>query len=159
MNDKTNEQLSALMDGELPSREIKSVLLAFKTQKEVRRRWLAYHLARDSMHDHLPEISLQHLAMKISYTPDDESLAVKQYRSKDISKQVYLKWQYLASLALAASLSAVTVLGIQALMSKPIPLEPQAINGSPQVISNFQTISALENNHPAAVLDRGLRSV
>lgn len=155
MNDKTNEQLSALMDGELPSGEIKSVLLAFKTQKEIRRRWLAYHLARDSMHNHLPEIPLQRLAMKIPYTLDDEPLAVK--RSKDISKQVYLKWQYLASLALAASLSAVTVLGIQALMSKPIPLKPQAISGSPQVISNFKTISALENNHPVTVLDRGVK--
>jgi sigma-E factor negative regulatory protein RseA len=157
MNDEINEQLSALMDGELPSEEIESVLLAFKAKEQVRRRWATYHLARDSMRGHLLEVSLYDLAGQISRALENEpSPPAKQHRRADISQQLYFKWRYAASLALAASLSAITVLGIQALASKPFASEPQIATASPQVASSFEAASVLENNHPWAVLDPGV---
>jgi sigma-E factor negative regulatory protein RseA len=157
MNDEINEQLSALMDGELPSEEIESVLLAFKAKEQVRRCWATYHLARDSMRGHLIEAPLYDLAGQISRALENEPLTpVKQYRKADVSQQLYFKWRYPASLALAASLSAITVLGIQALASKPFASESQIVAASPQVASSFEAASVLENNHPWAVLDPGV---
>jgi sigma-E factor negative regulatory protein RseA len=157
MNDEINEQLSALMDGELPSEEIESVLLAFKSKEQVRRCWATYHLARDSMRGHLIEAPLYDLAGQISRALENEPLMpVKQYRKADVSQQLYSKWRYPASLALAASLSAITVLGIQALASKPLAPESQIATASSQVASSFEAASVLENNHPWAVLDPGV---
>lgn len=140
MNDELNEQLSALMDGELPSEEIKSVLQAFKTQEEVRRRWENYHLVRDSLQGHLPGASRYDLARRVSQILDNEPplLLAEKHRGTDISRQLRQKWRYGAGLALAASLSAVAVLGIQSLASKPLISQSQIattlpVNPSPEI--------------------------
>jgi sigma-E factor negative regulatory protein RseA len=154
MNDEINEQLSALMDGELPSEEIESVLLAFKAKEQIRRRWATYHLARDSMQGHLLEASLCDLAGQVSRALENEPYPpAEQHRRADVSRQLYFKWRYAASLAVAASLSAITVLGIQALANKPLSSEPQIATAPPRVAPSSEAVSVLENNHPWAVLE------
>lgn len=149
MNDEMNEQLSALMDGELPPEEIKSVLQAFKTKEEVRRRWENYHLIRDSLQGHLPETSLYDLAGRVSRALENEPhLLVEQDSGAEVSQQWRLKWRYGAGLALAASLSAVAVLGIQALTSEPLVPDAERL-----ATSEFGGIVPQENGHHGAALE------
>lgn len=153
MNNELNEQLSALMDGELPSEEIKSVLQAFKTQEEARRRWKNYHLARDSLQGHLPESSRYDLAGRVSQALEKEPpLLVGKHRSADISRRLRKKWRYGAGLALAASLSAVAVLGIQSLASKPLTPQSQIATTLP-VNPNPEIASIQKDNRRWAVLE------
>ncbi|WP_232420193.1 sigma-E factor negative regulatory protein [Nitrosococcus watsonii] len=155
MNDELNEQLSALMDGELPPEEIKSVLQGFETQEEVRRRWENYHLVRDSLQGHLPEACRYDLARQVSQLLDNEPpLLAEKHRRTDISRQLRQKWRYGAGLALAASLSAVAVLGIQSLASKPlIPQSQIATTLSVPVSSNPAIAPIQENSRHWAVLE------
>ncbi|ADE13894.1 Anti sigma-E protein RseA family protein [Nitrosococcus halophilus Nc 4] len=152
MNDEINEQLSALMDGEqLSPEETKSVLQAFKAKEEVRRRWENYHLIRDSLQGHLPEASLYDLAGQVSRALENEPhLLVEQHRGANVSRQLRLKWRYGAGLALAASLSAIAVLGIQALTSEPLVPESQ-IATTPPVVPGSEVMRAQENNRRVAL--------
>ena len=46
MNETTNEQLSALMDGELPRHEIRFLLRGLEADSGVARRWSRFHMVR-----------------------------------------------------------------------------------------------------------------
>jgi sigma-E factor negative regulatory protein RseA len=155
MNDEINEQLSALMDGEIPPEEIEPVLLAFKAKERVRRRWATYHLARDSMQGHLSAAPLYDLAGQVSRALGNELYPLaEQHHEANVSRQSHFKWRYAASLAVAASLSAIAVLGIQSLASKPLASEPQiATAPPPRTVSSSEITPVLENSHPWAVLE------
>lgn len=120
MNNEINEQLSALMDGELSVEEIEAVLQAFNTEERVRRQWTNYHLIHDSLQGHLPTVSLYNLASQVSRALENEPpLPVEQHPVIDITQRLRHRWKYATGLTLAASLSAITVLGIQTLTSEP----------------------------------------
>lgn len=157
MNDDINEQLSALMDGEIPLGEIESVLLAFKTEEQIRRRWATYHVVRDSIQGHLLEVPLCDLAGQVSRALENEPcLIAGQHRKTQVFRQLPLKWRYAAGLALAASLSAVAVLGINSLASKPLASESPQMAAAPQSMSSTSSSKAaplLGNSHSWAVLD------
>jgi sigma-E factor negative regulatory protein RseA len=132
MNDEINGQLSALMDGELAAEEIEAVLQAFKVEEQVRRQWASYHLIRDSLQGHLPEVSLCDLAREVSQALEQEpTFLVAAPPGAEVAQRLPQGWKYAAGLALAASLSAVTVLGIQALIGRTtVPESPLAAGSS-----------------------------
>lgn len=132
MNNEINEQVSALMDGELPVEEIEAVLQAFNTEERVRRTWASYHLVHDSLQGHLPAVPVCNLVSQVSRALENEpSLSIAQHPVIDITQRLQHKWKYATGLALAASLSAITVLGIQALTSDPTLSESPLIATSP----------------------------
>ncbi|MFA7620176.1 MAG: sigma-E factor negative regulatory protein, partial [Thiohalomonadaceae bacterium] len=54
MANSIDEQISALMDGELSDRELSLVLKRMSQDPGVARRWQRYHMIRDALHDTLP---------------------------------------------------------------------------------------------------------
>lgn len=126
MNNEISEQLSALMDGELSAEEIEAVLQAFNTEEQVRRQWANYHLIHDSLQGHLPAVSLYNLASQVSRALENEPpLPAEQHPIIDITPRLRHRWKYATGLTLAASLSAIAVLGIQTLTSEPAIPETQ----------------------------------
>jgi sigma-E factor negative regulatory protein RseA len=126
MNDEINEQLSALMDGELSAEEIDAVLQAIKAEGQARSQWASYHLIRDSLQGHLPEIALRDIAREISQALEQEPtlLVAAPAETEEVVQRPPQQWRYATGLALAASLSAVTVLGVQALTGRVITSDP-----------------------------------
>ena len=55
MTDKTSEQLSAFIDGELPKTEQTLLLHRLKQDKVLQHQWQRYHLIRDAMRKNLPD--------------------------------------------------------------------------------------------------------
>ena len=56
MNDTIREQLSALVDGELPQAERELLQRRLESDAELRTAWQRYHLIRDAMRENLPEL-------------------------------------------------------------------------------------------------------
>ncbi|MCW8965042.1 MAG: RseA family anti-sigma factor [Gammaproteobacteria bacterium] len=55
MSDTINEQLSALVDGELPDAERELLQRRLETDDDLQGTWQRYHLIRDAMREDLPE--------------------------------------------------------------------------------------------------------
>ena len=56
MSDTIKEQLSALVDGELPEEERELLQRRLTSDGELRATWQRYHLIRDAMRENLPEL-------------------------------------------------------------------------------------------------------
>lgn len=151
MNNEINEQLSALMDGELSVEEIEAVLQAFNTEEQVRRQWANYHLIHDSLQGHLPAVSLCNLAGQVSRALENEPpLPAEQHPIIDITQRLRHRWKYATGLTLAASLSAITVLGIQTLTSEPAIPESQLATTLPASLdaNDANVVPVVEGNSP-----------
>ena len=125
MNENVEEQLSALMDGECSAAETDSVLDALKRDPQLRARWSRYHLASSAIKRELP-LTFQHdLAARVSTAVDAEpTVLAPHHRSRKSAKLV----QHVTTFAVAASLTAVAILGIQRLTQ-----EGQLAPESPQI--------------------------
>lgn len=55
MTDKIKEQLSALVDGELPDSERELLLRRMETDEDLRKTWRRYNLVHDVLHRNLPQ--------------------------------------------------------------------------------------------------------
>src|SRR5699024_3176511 len=94
------------------------------------------------------------LAGQVSRVLEKEPhLMMAQHRKTQVFRQLPLKWRYVASLTLAASLSAVAVLGIHSLASKPLASESPQMAAAPQATSSSKAAPLLGNSHSWAVLD------
>ncbi len=157
MKNELNEQLSALMDGEILAEEIETVLQAFKTEDSIRTQWANYHLVHDSLKGHLPANFLHNLADQVSRALENEPpLSVEPRSVIDATQRLRHRWKYATSLALAASLSAITVLGIQTLISESVMPESQlsATPPSPPVSPNSKVVPVVENgSHQWSLLE------
>ena len=108
-----DERLSALMDGEIRGREIDHALRDLKADDDLSARWARYHLASDSLRDDLASHVDPGLAERISTAIAAEPVYVAAHHWGGKRRPQWL--QQAGGLALAASLTAVTILGSQAL--------------------------------------------
>lgn len=131
MNDELKEQLSAFMDGELLAEEKEIVLQALKTEEPVRAQWAHYHLIHDSLQHQLPATFLHDVAGRVSQALENESPPPVERHPVTAAERWRYPWKYAAGLALAASLSAITVLGFQAFTSEPVMPEPRLASAPP----------------------------
>ncbi len=65
MSDLLREQLSALMDGELPREECELLVKRISTSAELARSWHAYHLIGDALRDQLAGSDAEQLAPRV----------------------------------------------------------------------------------------------
>jgi len=109
MNDKLNEELSAFMDDEAP--EARRLAERLSRDPELQARWSRYHLIRDAMTEHLTYAEFD-IAARVSQALENEPtvLAPRRWhlppRARKVARQV-------AGLAIAATVSAVTVMTVQ----------------------------------------------
>jgi len=105
------ERLSALVDGELTQAEYRDAVEAIHQSAELKHRWMRYHLATDALKNSLPPAIVKpdfagHVMQAIEAEPTVLAPRNILYRVRVVAKQM-------AGLAVAASVTAVAVLGIQ----------------------------------------------
>jgi sigma-E factor negative regulatory protein RseA len=109
MKDKIEEQISALVDGELPAVEQELVFKRLCNDIELRRRWERYHLIRDALHHELPSAAGSGLADRVMAAIDNEP-DLRSTRAFGGSVRGLAK--PIAGLAIAASVAAMAVFGL-----------------------------------------------
>lgn len=112
MANSVDEQISALMDGELPERELPRVLERLRKDAGLAGRWQRYHMIRDALHDTLPANLRFDLTARIHQALQDEpAILVPQRRIREF--RPYLRQA--AGMAIAASVAAIAILTFQSI--------------------------------------------
>jgi len=75
MSDLLREQLSALIDGELPGEECELLVKRITHSTELARSWHAYHLIGDALRDELSTGAAEQLAPRVWDALDEEAAA------------------------------------------------------------------------------------
>ena len=120
-----NEKFSALMDGELPQREIAAVVGELVTSKDQQNAWYEWHAARDALQGQYalsPEFMRQFSA-RLAAEPI--VIAPQQWRTPFLSKKL------LVPLSAAASLMFV---GLAVWQFSPQALAPQNMAAAPTTL-------------------------
>jgi sigma-E factor negative regulatory protein RseA len=116
MTDKILEQISALVDDELPSSERALLLKRMEADADLRGTWGRYNLIRDALHHELPERIDTGLADRVMAALDEEP-ALQARRSTSGTWAGALR--PLTGLAIAASVAGLAIVGLQHLRSVP----------------------------------------
>ena len=130
-NDKImQEKLSAFVDGELDEFESRQLLAALSQDSALRRTWERYHLARSALHQDSEILVVSNIAERVAARLENEPSCAVGYRRQQAVRLV-------STLALAASVAAVAILGVQrlnqpesnasALVAVNKPVSPQVI--------------------------------
>ena len=108
MKDQIGERISCLVDGELDGLDHHESLKSLVSDKEGRQRWEHYHLISDVLKRKLPGIIDCQLASRVMAELENEPtvLAPPLHTTSSFGKRM-------AGLAVAASVAAVAVLGVQ----------------------------------------------
>lgn len=109
MSNEKTEQISALMDGEIEY-DSQTIIDSITSDDEARQIWSRYHVIRDSLQSQLSESIDINLADNISEAIADEPTVLAP---KSITRPSYIK--PVAGFAIAASVTAAVLLGVQSL--------------------------------------------
>lgn len=115
VDNRAEESLSALMDGEATELEARRILKESSGESDYRDKWHRYQLASAAMKRDLPP-RFTDLSSKISEALDDEPAHNKRFSS------IY---QSLGKVAIAASVTMVAVFGVQQIQSTSAPGQAQ----------------------------------
>ena len=107
MNEDVREQLSALVDGELGEPDAVGMLDRLNLDEELKQVWERYHLVSDVIRNDLPLFTSVDLVDRVRQSLDTEPIAFRPPR------RVPATLKPVASLALAASIAVVAVLGFR----------------------------------------------
>lgn len=133
MNEAIREQMSALMDGELPEAERDRVLRRLCDDPALAAEWGRLHLVRDSLNGELPRHLDFALAARVQAAVQDEPpLAVP---SPPPRARAWVR--PLAALAVAASVAGLALVGVQQLSApqhpEPVPAVADAGSATPAI--------------------------
>jgi len=138
MYDKSLEPMSAMMDSEIEEFELRRVIERTANNSQLVNKWNRYHLVQDVMKGRLIQIPGNvDLASRVSQALDDEPALSSQAIAKtDQSLDKALEpslidrwWKPAASMAVAASVTAVVLLGAQQFSAQPSLLIPSEFAG------------------------------
>ena len=123
MSKKFNEQISALIDGEADHAEMQQIFDGLGKDRDACARWERYHLISDALKNNLPPHLGKGLAERVSEALRDEpTVLAPRWRSLfSLPREVK---HVAAGMAVAASVTAVTILSVQTLnfASNPTPV-------------------------------------
>jgi len=137
-----NELLSALVDGELQGSELDDVLQLLHTNEQARNQLQRYQRASDVLHDH--SLSHHHIDLTdgISAALQDEAKFTVSTVSKKPAQIIAFPtqfWKQATSLAVAASIGALAVVGVMTQPQNQIVQDPQIasveVETSPMVVA------------------------
>ena len=112
------ERLSALVDGELNGAEYGQALDAINLSPELRQRWMRYHTASDALKNSLPAALLKpDFSSRVMQAIDAEPTILAP---RNITRKINPLVKQVAGLAIAASVTAVAVLGVQTWRLEPV---------------------------------------
>lgn len=143
------EKLSALVDGELNGAEYGQALDAINLSPELRQRWMRYHTASDALKKSLPAALLKpDFSSRVMQAIDAEPTI---FAPRNITRKINPLVKQLAGLAIAASVTAVAVLGVQTWRLEPVA-EPiaTALQVAPPVADLIRPVVATTTTTTAA---------
>ncbi|MCG8325353.1 MAG: sigma-E factor negative regulatory protein [Thiotrichales bacterium] len=145
MSNERKEQISAIMDDEFSPSQHDRPLDALSNESGLQQTWHRYHLIRDAIQGHLQQDVDSSLSDRVHAAIEREPaiLSPAFSRSRKFTRP-------LAGLAIAASVAASVLLGVQ-LSNRPDPgagTPAFASNAAPQTSQPVQFVS---NNQPAFV--------
>ncbi|NRA21618.1 MAG: MucB/RseB C-terminal domain-containing protein [Oceanospirillaceae bacterium] len=120
MQDKSLESLSAMMDGEVEEFELRRVIERSTDDQQLKDKWFRYHLAQDIMQGHVTEVAPNTdfasrvsaaLASEPSFKATTVSQQPKASKESEREKPNAAWWKPVASMAVAASVTAIVLLG------------------------------------------------
>lgn len=120
MSEQTDEKLSALVDGEVNAPEREQAINALLKNAAARKRWERHHLISDALRRNLPYTVDRQLAGRVTAALKDEAtiLAPRRRETSSFSRNF-------AGLAVAASVAAIGVLGVQFMYQNDGLVQPQ----------------------------------
>ena len=123
MNDEhLKEKLSALVDNELDELEERRVFTALEGDVALRRTWERYHLVRAALHQDVDVVVAQDAAEQVARRIEAEPSTAVSFRRHRTSR-------FLGTLAIAASVAAIAITGVQWVQQPaPAPLPVLAAN-------------------------------
>lgn len=146
--DINGERLSALVDGELKGIEYGPAVDAIHISPHLKQRWMRYHIAADAVKKNLPPVLLKpDFSARVMQAVENEPTILAprnfSYRVNPVTKQ-------LAGLAIAASVTAVAVLGAQSwrVQYKPEPVvniaqtPPPVVTAPALPVASVATVAA-----------------
>ena len=116
MSDQTHESLSAAMDGEITSFELRRILERTQSEEAIKAKWSRYHLAQQALQGSSASafVGSSDLVSRVSMAIESESAFNSGADSDESSSTVHHAWwKPFASMAMAASVTAVVILGGQ----------------------------------------------
>ncbi len=119
MSEDKLERISALMDGELDSRERDIAIENIEVDPETMRSWQRYHIIGDTMRNTMPATVKPDLAIKLNEMLENEPTFLSPKpspKSSDGRKGKFISKDFtkpLAGLAVAASVTAVAIFSLQ----------------------------------------------
>ncbi|MCP5142414.1 MAG: sigma-E factor negative regulatory protein [Chromatiales bacterium] len=114
MSDPIREQLSALMDGELPAGEQDLLLRRLDADPALRAWWQRQHRAREVLRNEASPYMEVDLAGRVMAALDDDSGFV----AETVKPNGASWWRPVAGLAVAASVATVAIIGVQQFQSQ-----------------------------------------
>jgi sigma-E factor negative regulatory protein RseA len=124
MTNQSDERISSLVDGELDEQERRRTLTAMEADAGLRRQWERYHLASDALRNNLPQAIDTGFAGRVMAALKDEPTVLAPPPSKPAAAHAPLS-KRLAGVAVAASVAAVAVLGVQTMYRDDAAMNPQ----------------------------------
>ncbi len=123
MSNLSDERLSSLLDGELDDTQQRHAVDALGGDAEARERWERFHLAGDALHGDLAEAIDPRFASRVMAAIDDEPAILapslpRQSSTSTSSTRTHAPSRLskrFAGLAVAASVAAVAVMGVESL--------------------------------------------
>lgn len=145
MTNQFDERISSLLDGELDEQERQQVLTALEKNGELRNRWERYHLTSDAIRHNLPAGIDTGFAARVMQALDAEPTVLAPPPAKPVSHPLSFN-KRLAGVAIAASVAAVAVLGVQTLNRDPSLSPAQQMAQVPAADRGNQAIVQVAEN-------------
>jgi sigma-E factor negative regulatory protein RseA len=114
MTNQFDERISSLLDGELDEQERQQTLTVLEKNPELRGRWERYHLASDAIRHNLPAGIDTGFAARVMQALEGEPTVLAPPPVKAVTTPSPFT-KRLAGVAVAASVAAVAVFGVQTL--------------------------------------------
>ena len=130
MAEKTDEQLSALIDGECDKAELDLALRRLAVDLDLKERWQRYHLIGDTIRNYLPDTISTDFSKRINAAINVEPPL------KSTPGTALASWyKPLAGFGLAASVALIAVLGLK-YPTEPISPPPPLVDNNTQTPDN-----------------------
>ncbi|MBE0439257.1 MAG: sigma-E factor negative regulatory protein [Gammaproteobacteria bacterium] len=139
-----NEQLSALVDGELQGEQLERVLALLKTDVQAQQQLQRYQHTSDVLHGFTTKLHPVDLSERLALALQDEPTHTMRSQSKaNVLAFPSQLWKQLSGLAIAASVGALAVVGVMTqpenqLVSTPIQVAAYEVvnDAKPQLASS-----------------------
>ncbi len=143
MNEKISEQLSAMFDEELDDQEQELLLHRLKQDPELQSSWSRYQLISDAMDHRLDTAAHPHMLQAIHDQIEQEPAITATSSSSSAGLRVF---KPVAGLAIAASVAAMAIIGLQNLGQDVSPYESSPRLAQTQPATAIQRVSGTRWN-------------